>query len=452
MIIEKTRTYAICKAEQGSLFQNPFADGSKNAQQINQTLNLALGRPDLFNRQRNRKLVKVIRFLNQLFLLWWEEALYPIINAIPVSWRRKFVYSVWKIYLPLHKYLLGTSTAIHQDASPEYHAITSVMWFGRYFPVTIPRMRLLLAQLTVWSPPRNVYCQQEKITNAPVKLSQDTAFLPEKYVDHNMVNGIYLKQPSHDAEYVLLWFYGGAFLSGDSAGNVGPAEWIADGTMDVFIPTIRLAPEVNIYGILWDVALAYRYLHQKRIQMGKDPKKILVFGCSSGAALVVRLLQLCATVQRGEPIIPEFLTPLLRDLHVPAGASIVSPFVDYRNPKEPDGSFHQFVVHDLIVNEAVLESGLPYLNTHMNVHPDENHSPLAHSMQGLPPLCVIVSEHETVHDETITLIHHLQKTNIDVTVGYYRYMCHVWCFYHGLIPEGQHSMNLMAKWFREQQK
>lgn len=452
MIIEKTRTYAICKAEHGSLFQNPFADGSKTARQVNQTLNLCLGRPDLFDRQKNRKLVKIIHFLNRFFLLWWEEAIYPIINAIPVSWRRKFIYSIWNIYFPLHKYFLGKSTAIHEEASAEYHALVSAMWFGRYFPVTIPRMRLLLSQLSAWSPARTVYCHQQPVVNEVVDLPNDTIFIPEKYADHNKANGIYLKQPSKDSDYVLLWFYGGAFLSGDAAGNVGPAEWAADHSMDVFIPTIRLAPEVNIYGILWDVVVSYRYLYQKRIQMGKDPTKILLFGCSSGAALVVRLLQLCATAQRGEAIVPDFLTPVLRDLTVPAGATIVSPFIDYRNPKEPDGSFHQYVVHDLVVNEGVQESGLPYLNTHMDVHPDEDHSPLAHSMVGLPPICVIVSEHETVHDETISLIHKLQATKTDVTIAYYRYMCHVWCFYHGVLPEGQHAMEFMAKWFREQQQ
>lgn len=472
IVLEKSRVYAVCKLERGSPpFQNPFSDDvngstTRTARQINQTLNLALGRPDWLDRQRNQRLVKVIDFINRFCLIWWEEVIFKLINIIPVSWRRAVIYSAWKVYFPIHKYLWQNNpTAIHKDASAEYHALYTTLWFGRYFPVTIPRMRFLLSQLTALSPPRNqdksYYCPPEYIVNANVDVPEDTMFIPEKYADHAVANGIYLKRQNEDtpSDYVLLWFYGGAFLSGDALGNIGPAECVADGSMDVFIPTIRLAPEVNIYGVLWDVVVSLRYLQQRRIKEGQDPTKIMVFGCSSGGALVMRLLQLTskqredASSINNDDVVPEFLTPILRGLHPPASAAILSPFVDFQRNKDPNGSFHQYVVHDLIVNESVQESALPYLDTHMNVNPGEDHSPLAYpNVTGLPPLLILLSEHETVHDETIRLIHQLQAADADITVGYYRYMCHVWSFYHGFLPEGQHAMQLMARWLRSQQQ
>eukprot|EP00566_Odontella_aurita_P024767 CAMPEP_0113578006 /NCGR_PEP_ID=MMETSP0015_2-20120614/29219_1 /TAXON_ID=2838 /ORGANISM="Odontella" /LENGTH=97 /DNA_ID=CAMNT_0000481719 /DNA_START=81 /DNA_END=371 /DNA_ORIENTATION=+ /assembly_acc=CAM_ASM_000160 len=59
----------------------------------------------------------------------------------------------WKVYYPVHKYLLGRRTGIHPDASHEYHALTTIMWWGNLFPVTVRRMRFSLSQLSVWHPP-----------------------------------------------------------------------------------------------------------------------------------------------------------------------------------------------------------------------------------------------------------------------------------------------------------
>jgi epsilon-lactone hydrolase len=508
IVLEKSRVYAVCKLQAGDApFQNPFlvdddhddnhrqaavAAATKNstrtARQVNETLNLCLGRPDLFDRQKYTRLIQIIDYVNRFLLIWWEDKVFfPLYNIIPVTWRRGFVYTVWnRLYLPLHQYLLtGRHTAIHRDCSAEYHALTTAFYFGRFLPMTIPRMRFLLHQLTAFSPPpvpqqaASSSFRLERVVNVPVDVPDDTVLMAEKYyADHTTANGLYLHHESQgdSSEYVLLWYYGGAFMSGDAAGQIGPAQWVAEhschddfgDTMDVYIPSIRLAPEVNMYGVLWDVVLAYRYLYFRRQREGRDPTKILLFGCSSGGAIVLRLLQLL----QHEDGRPAFLAPLLRGLTTtrPAGAAVVSPYLDFRrHGKDPDGSFDQYARHDLVVNEAVQDLTLPYLDSHMNnLDPDktEDHSPLAHNLTGLPPLLVIVSEHETVHDETMTLIHQIQKHqqqqsssanhgkhhDIDITIGYYRYMCHVWLFYHGFLPEGRHAMQLLATWLREQRQ
>ena len=71
-------------------------------------------------------------------------------------------------------------------------------------------------------------------------------------------------------------------------------------------------------------------------------------------------------------------------------------------------------------------------------------------MVGLPPLYVIVSEHEAVYDMTIDLVNRARSDNVKTTVGVFKYMCHVFSFLHGFIPEGRISMELVADWISEQ--
>ena len=119
---------------------------------------------------------------------------------------------------------------------------------------------------------------------------------------------------------------------------MGPADYIGSNCgMDVFIPTYRLAPESDIHDLLWDVALAYRWLYLLKQKRDQDPTKIVLFGCSSGAALCTRLMQFFAELERGEELLPSYIAPLLSDIKMPAAGVLASPYVDYR-PPSPDGS------------------------------------------------------------------------------------------------------------------
>jgi acetyl esterase/lipase len=79
----------------------------------------------------------------------------------------------------------------------------------------------------------------------------------------------------------------------------------------------------------------------------------------------------------------------------------------------------------------------------------DEHSPIRRSFEGLPPLCVMVSEHEAIYDEACVLINSARAANVPVTVGMWRYMCHVWLFLGGFAPEGQQSIDFMCNWINE---
>lgn len=112
--------------------------------------------------------------------------------------------------------------------------------------------------------------------------------------------------------------------------------------MDVFVPDFRLAPEGNLNDVLWDVALAYKWLLQST---GKDPSRIFFLGISSGAAICIRLMQFMVEQQDGKTTMPDYIPNLGAP---PRGAVLFGPYVDYT--KEKKGSFLHYPRLDLIVN------------------------------------------------------------------------------------------------------
>jgi len=233
--------------------------------------------------------------------------------------------------------------------------------------------------------------------------------------------------------------------------------------------------------------------------------EIVVVGISSGGALALRLLQLirdrtivaAAAADKKKkkklPLMPSFLEPLIDDIVATtaasslsvAGAVLFGPYVDYQDPQPSNGSFVQNAKYDWIVNEAVLHYGLPYLNgfipptgddllsnniTNTNNSNTKNsntngriqYSPLSHEMNDLPPLCLIASEHEACYDMTIEVVNKVRRAKtgsnksssgggaggVDVTIGVWKHMCHVFSMCQAFLPEGKASIEFAKEWIR----
>jgi acetyl esterase/lipase len=367
VIVQAPGTPDYVRCDSKGPFASPFAgDPKKTAAEINATeLNLNLGQ-SLLLREKSQTLIKVIRFLDTVFFAWWENLLFGAWNRLPTALRRRIFYGLWTLYAPLHRAVLGRSTGLHATQSLQYHALTTAMWIGRFLPVSVNRMRFMLHQLTAWHPTPLQAGLVEPIHQAPVAFSSATD-IPDAQKDHCHVSGVYLhyQKSSVPTEHTLLWYFGGAFLAGDAVGNTGPADSVGTRCkMDVFVPSYRVAPEDDINDIIWDVALAYRYVYELRQRRQQDPTKIILFGCSSGAALGLRVLQSIAEANRNQETLPSYIGPMVRGLQMPRAMVLASPYCDYKLDKDPNGSFFQYNKHDLIVNEAVQEAGLKYLGTH----------------------------------------------------------------------------------------
>mmetsp|Transcript_25878 Transcript_25878/g.59593 ORF Transcript_25878/g.59593 Transcript_25878/m.59593 type:complete len:350 (-) Transcript_25878:1048-2097(-) len=315
--------YIIC--ESNNAFANPTTPSDMTPEDIKQQLNLNLGQ-NVISR-KNRTLLWTIKFLDDLLFRWWESLFFQAWKRIPLSVRRALTFGSWKVYLKLHKIFLGRKTGLHPSLSLEYHALSTLMWFGRLFPISPRRIEFSLSQLNVCTP--NVV-EAHYVEEIEQVISIDNLPLVQK--SHNTVRGIYLHQHDVPTEYTIFWVYGGAYLGGDALGNSSAADWIGRQCgMDVFIPEIRLAPEADLDDVIWDVCLSYKWLISNR---SVKPLNILLLGISSGAALCLRLMQLIAEQERGEDMLPNYISNLVDAMGMPKAAALFGPYIDYTEPKK----------------------------------------------------------------------------------------------------------------------
>lgn len=442
--------FVVCKSKEK--FINPTTPVDATPESINQELNLDLGQKVIT--RKNLTLLWIINLLDQLTFRWWEHLFFNFWSEIvPLSFRRALTHMGWKIFFKLHKTILAKRSGLHPSQSYEYHAITTAMWGARFFAATPPRMRFALSQLYVIAPnPPPPADRVTPISELPGFLNDE--MVPKEQEQACRVSGLYLhrqKKNESPSDKVIFWIYGGAYLAGDARGNSSPADWIGQRCgMDVFIPQVRLGPEASMDDALWDVCLAYRWLCSR---MDDFSNQVFVLGISSGGALATRMMQLIAQNSRGESIgVPDYFSKLLDGMIMPVGGILFAPYVDY--DREKKGSFLHYPRHDLVVTEAVQEYGLPYLEDFIPKHPGlENsrreYSPIHRSMEDLPPLCVHVSEHEAVYDMTIQLVNRARAEGVEATLYVFKYMCHVFSFLFGFIPEGRLSMELVSDWILE---
>jgi monoterpene epsilon-lactone hydrolase len=421
---------------------------------VKRSLNLHLGLP--FDPRNVKAIRRICKLISDL-LTFVESYLFRLFEAVPLRLRQSFLMKIWSLYLPLHRATLGNRTGIHKDASFEYHALTTVMYWGRLFPVSIRRIRYSLSMLSVWHGP-DVYPKihgygtksltsliRERDRNVEVikfdKHKNEVTLmnaLSQRESDRP-VSGYYVHNENislNKSKKVLFYLYGGAFLGGDAKGNVLFGSKLSQKcNMDVFIPQYRLLPEYHFFDALDDVVRAYAYLIEVK---GFEPENVILFGISSGGGLVLRLLQRIVELQTQKESLQ-----CNQMLNVPRGAVLMSPFVDFTVPK---GSFKEYRSQDLIVNESVCDEGVPYLTTLGDDTERYEESPVNRSFEGLPPLCLIVSEHECVYDMNIDMCNKAREAGISVDLGVWKYMCHVWPVLTAFLPEARSAIDFVCDW------
>jgi len=446
-------TFLHCKSKEPyDAYQHP----NSSPIAVKRNLNLHLGMP--FDPRNVKSIRRICKLLSDL-LAFVETHLFRLFEAVPLRLRQTFLMKVWSLYLPLHRSTLGNRTGIHKDASFEYHALTTIMYWGRLFPVSIRRIRYSLSMLSVWHGP-DIYPKMhgygtkslrsliresdgnvEKIKFDKHKNEVTLMKALSQRESDRPVSGYYIHHENSSmseskSKKVLFYLYGGAFLGGDAKGNVHFGTKLSQKcNMDVFIPQYRLLPEYHFFDALDDIVRAYAYLIQVK---GFDPENVVLFGISSGGGLVLRLLQRIVELQSQKQSLQSN-----RMLNVPRGAVLMSPFVDFTVPK---GSFKEFRSMDLIVNESVCDEGVPYFSTLGDDTVRYEESPVNRSFEGLPPICLIVSEHECVYDQNIDMCNKARKAGISVDLGVWKYMCHVWPVLTAFLPEARSAIDFVCDW------
>jgi len=354
--------------------------------------------------------------LKLLFACW---------KHLPVWLRAALMTHAWKLYLAVHNALPQhlVNRGLSDSLSTEAHALGNVMWWGRLFPMTIPLMRFALGQSLLLQYPPSKSLRLEHVD------------LPEIGV-----RGTYLHvQPaSEEAPKVLLWFYGGAFVSGDAPGNIGIAEdYCRKLKCDAFVVDLRRCPESVISDIMQDGCRAYEWLLQR-----VPAEKIVLYGISSGGGVALRTLQLaCASAEdRRGYFVGESPLPM------PAGAVLVGPFVDYTL----DGieTQRELCKADWVVNQSVLELMYPMSSQLCGDKSSRELSPLFHSMEGLCPLHINVSEHEVCYPQDAELAKKAKDAGVEVDLFTMPYLCHVFQLFGKYLPEAVQSQEAMCSWIQ----
>ena len=88
---------------------------------------------------------------------------------------------------------------------------------------------------------------------------------------------------------VVVFFYGGAWDSGEKGGYLFAAEALTSRGYVVVIPDYRLYPEVTFPAYMDDAALAVKWTFDNISTFGGDPAKVFLMGHSAGAQLAALL-------------------------------------------------------------------------------------------------------------------------------------------------------------------
>ena len=84
---------------------------------------------------------------------------------------------------------------------------------------------------------------------------------------------------------VVVFFYGGAWDSGDKGGYLFVAEALTSRGYVVVVPIYRLYPEITFPAYMDDAALAMKWTFDNIAQHGGDPNNVFTMGHSAGAQL-----------------------------------------------------------------------------------------------------------------------------------------------------------------------
>lgn len=100
---------------------------------------------------------------------------------------------------------------------------------------------------------------------------------------------VYLPSSGGGAKPVVVFFYGGAWQSGDKGDYLFVAEALSSQGFIVVVPDYRVYPEVRWPGFLEDGAAAVAWTFDHVAELGGDPAQIHLAGHSAGAYIAAML-------------------------------------------------------------------------------------------------------------------------------------------------------------------
>ncbi|MFF0489912.1 alpha/beta hydrolase [Nocardia sp. NPDC004068] len=219
---------------------------------------------------------------------------------------------------------------------------------------------------------------------------------------------------------VLVFFFGGGFVSGDIDSIDSPLRQLVH-NLDVVgvAPQYRLAPESPFPAAPNDAYEATLWVAENIARYGGDPRRIILAGESSGANLAA------VTALR------------IRDEAGPsiAGQILLEPTIDYEAATPSKTEFARGPI--LLQSDAITMFDY-YLGGDAAKHADPRVSPIrAKSLAGLPPTLVITAECDLLRDEGEAYGEAVRAAGVPARTHRLRGLIHGSFALQGLIPKAQ---------------
>ena len=282
-------------------------------------------------------------------------------------------------------------------------------------------------------------------SSSPVPLAEQRAsyeLLVENYVGHPVplpegthvesvdVDGIqasWIRPPDADAERVVLYLHGGAYILGslkshrDLVARLSAAAGVRGLLLDY-----RLAPEHVFPAALDDALTSYRWL----LANGTKPEHIVLAGDSAGGGLILALLQIARD----------------KSIPMPAGAVLLSPWTDLVGTVESRTT--REAVDPILSGKYINFLSRFYVGTE-----DAHHlliSPINADLHGFPPLLIEVGHDEVLLDDSLQIAEHAKAAHVPVELTIWDDMWHVFQQFAYVLPEGQQSLENIGRFIRRQ--
>ena len=235
-----------------------------------------------------------------------------------------------------------------------------------------------------------------------------------------------LTTPASRDDLILLFFHGGGFTGGSTAGHLDLCARLADAARaTVFSVDYRLAPEHPFPAAVEDSLAAYCYL----LRRGHSPAGVVPVGISAGGTLVLSMLLAIRDVGLAMPAAAVALSPAVDMLFL--GESVLfNQGTDWLTPGHLVGILKDYVAgHDPI---------------------DPLASPLYADLRGMPPLLVQAGDAEILIDGIEAFVSAAELQGVSVTFDCVEGMFHCWQVFAAAIPEGAEAVERVGAFVREQ--
>ena len=241
------------------------------------------------------------------------------------------------------------------------------------------------------------------------------------------VPSLWVRMPGALDDAVIIWLHGGGYVIGSPRGyrRLG-ADLSAGSGLTVLIPDYRLAPEDPFPAAIDDAVALYTWL----VDRGISSERVVIGGDSAGGGRAVATL----------------LTLRDRAVPLPAGAVLLSPFADLTLSSSSWGS--RRAVDPLVGDHNAPAMVAAYLNG--GDARTSLASPVYADLRGLPPLLIVVGDHEVLHDDSTTLAASARSAGVNTTISVFDGLHHIWPVFAPDTTEGRQGTDLMNEFIRRQ--